>query len=183
MPSVEPSSSTIRKQSPPSSPGFEPNMKLSRAIVVMVLLHVVAIGGVLAFSMIKDRAPAPVPPPTVVNPGAHPTTILPTAQETPKPLPITKSVLVSPEVYHKDAEFIDYVRSTKPVAPSISKPPPPKTPKVSKRKIYYVIKGDTLYSIARHFKTTPKTLSQLNKISDPTKLRIGQKLVLPPPKK
>lgn len=33
----------------------EPNMKLSRAIFVMLLLHVVAIGGVLAFSLIKER--------------------------------------------------------------------------------------------------------------------------------
>lgn len=33
----------------------EPNMKLSRAIFVMLLLHVVAIGGILAFSLIKER--------------------------------------------------------------------------------------------------------------------------------
>lgn len=33
----------------------EPNMRLSRAIVVMLLLHVVAVGGILAFSLIKER--------------------------------------------------------------------------------------------------------------------------------
>jgi LysM repeat protein len=36
----------------------EPNMKLSRAIVVMLLLHVVAIGGVFAFSLIKEHNPS-----------------------------------------------------------------------------------------------------------------------------
>ena len=33
----------------------EPNMELSRAVLVMLLLHVVAIGGILAFSLIKER--------------------------------------------------------------------------------------------------------------------------------
>ena len=32
---------------------------LSRAILVMLLLHVVAVGGILAFSLIKERNPAP----------------------------------------------------------------------------------------------------------------------------
>ncbi len=33
----------------------EPNMRLSRAILVMLLLHLVAIGGILAFSLIKEH--------------------------------------------------------------------------------------------------------------------------------
>ena len=33
----------------------EPNMRLSRAIFVMLLLHVVAVGGIFAFSFIKER--------------------------------------------------------------------------------------------------------------------------------
>ena len=33
----------------------EPNMRLSRAILVMLLLHVVAVGGIFAFSYIKER--------------------------------------------------------------------------------------------------------------------------------
>ena len=34
----------------------EPNMRLSRAILVMLLLHVVAVGGILAFSLIKEQS-------------------------------------------------------------------------------------------------------------------------------
>ncbi len=36
----------------------EPNMKLSRALAAMLLLHVVAVGGIFAFSLIKDHNPA-----------------------------------------------------------------------------------------------------------------------------
>ena len=33
----------------------EPNVRLSRAFVVVLLLHVVAVGGIFAFSALKDR--------------------------------------------------------------------------------------------------------------------------------
>lgn len=36
----------------------EPNMKLSRALLAMLLLHVVAVGGIFAFSQIKDHNPS-----------------------------------------------------------------------------------------------------------------------------
>lgn len=40
-------------------------------------------------------------------------------------------------------------------------------------------KGDTLYSLARKYKTTVKGLMSVNGIKDPTKLRIGQRLKIP----
>ena len=33
----------------------EPNVKLSRAFVVVLLLHIVAVGGIFAFSALKDH--------------------------------------------------------------------------------------------------------------------------------
>lgn len=45
----------------------EPEMRLSRAILVMLLLHIVAIGGFAAFSLIKERNPAPAPAGGVVE--------------------------------------------------------------------------------------------------------------------
>ena len=41
-----------------AGPDAEPNMELSRAVLVMLLLHLVAIGGILAFSLIKERGHA-----------------------------------------------------------------------------------------------------------------------------
>jgi LysM repeat protein len=35
----------------------EPEMRLSRALLVMLLMHIVVIGGIVAFSLIKERAP------------------------------------------------------------------------------------------------------------------------------
>ncbi|MGI9114347.1 MAG: LysM peptidoglycan-binding domain-containing protein [Chthoniobacterales bacterium] len=54
----------------------EPNMKLSRALLIVLLLHVVAVGGIIAFNAIKSRqepAIAPVASAKVqVSPSAMP---------------------------------------------------------------------------------------------------------------
>src|SRR3989440_11749540 len=40
----------------------EPNMKLSRALLIVLLLHVVAVSGIIAFNAIKSRERSFVPP-------------------------------------------------------------------------------------------------------------------------
>src|SRR5437867_2253214 len=50
----------------------EPNMKLSRALLIVLLLHVVAVSGIIAFNVIKTRQGSFVPA-DLVNNGASPT--------------------------------------------------------------------------------------------------------------
>jgi LysM repeat protein len=53
---------TSAKYQQDKSEAEEPNVKLSRAFVVVLLLHVVAVGGIFVFSALKDRqqaSPAP----------------------------------------------------------------------------------------------------------------------------
>lgn len=45
---------------------------------------------------------------------------------------------------------------------------------------YIVAKGDSPYKIAKKFKITPEELMKANGITDPKKIQIGQKLVIPP---
>ena len=40
---------------------MEPNMKLSRALLIVLLLHVVAVSGIIAFNAIKTRQSSFVP--------------------------------------------------------------------------------------------------------------------------
>ncbi|MCB2408649.1 LysM peptidoglycan-binding domain-containing protein [Hymenobacter lucidus] len=47
-------------------------------------------------------------------------------------------------------------------------------------KIYKVEKGQTLFSIARRFNTTPDALAKLNKLPDNAGVRIGQSLIVIP---
>jgi len=46
---------------------------------------------------------------------------------------------------------------------------------------YTVIGGDTLNGIAARFNTTVERIQALNNLADPRTLRIGTKLVIPPP--
>ena len=45
--------------------------------------------------------------------------------------------------------------------------------------IYIVKAGDTLYAVARRFGTTVEELAQLNQLADPSRLVIGQSLLIP----
>jgi len=53
-------------------------------------------------------------------------------------------------------------------------------PKVSDSgKVYVVAKGDNPVTIAKKFKVSYDDLLALNRIDDPRKLKIGQKLLIP----
>ncbi len=69
------------------------------------------------------------------------------------------------------------VASAKPV---VSVAPPSPTPR-SKNVIYVVRQGDTLEKIAAQFGVTIDDIVSANKLKDPNRLNIGQKLVIPPP--
>jgi LysM repeat protein len=60
-----------------------------------------------------------------------------------------------------------------------SNSPAPSSPPVASGSTYRVKSGDTLTAIAARFKTTVKTLTALNHITDPSKLHVGQVLQLP----
>jgi LysM repeat protein len=50
----------------------EPNMKLSRALLIVLLLHIVAVGGIIAFNAIKSRQGATVAAVTTARAQASP---------------------------------------------------------------------------------------------------------------
>jgi LysM repeat protein len=53
------------------------------------------------------------------------------------------------------------------------------TPKAESKKSYVVAKGDTPLSIAKKLNVPFDDILALNKIDDPHKLKIGQKLLIP----
>jgi murein DD-endopeptidase MepM/ murein hydrolase activator NlpD len=50
---------------------------------------------------------------------------------------------------------------------------------VNNQRVYIVQRGDTLSAIARRFGTTTQTLARLNGISNPNRVEVGQKIILP----
>jgi LysM repeat protein len=147
----------------------EPNMKLSRALLIVLVLHVVAVAGIIAFNAIKSRQgvvpPVSTPRASVQMSSQKSTTPIVTPTDSSKPHTET----AAPKAVVKEE------RKAIPVKPATAE----NTPKPDSKKTYVVAKGDTPVSIARKFKITSDRLLAANQIEDAHKLKIGQKLVIP----
>lgn len=146
----------------------EPNMKLSRALLIVLLLHIVAVAGIIAFNTMKTREAA--------SPGSLETTALPNEPST-SPLPVTEPVAAAPNDITKVAVRTETNAPEK--AAEHPKPSPKSSGVVDSGKTYVVVKGDNPVTIARHLHVNYDALLELNQIDDPRKLQIGQKLHLP----
>jgi LysM repeat protein len=148
----------------------EPNMKLSRALLIVLVLHVVAVAGIIAFNTIKTREGASTTAPEAHLPAtvAANTVIAPEKAATPATMPneITKvAAKIEPKAPEKAAP------AAKPIAKTATVP--------DSGKIYVVVKGDNPVTIARRLHVSYDALLELNQIEDPRKLQIGQKLHVP----
>jgi LysM repeat protein len=149
----------------------EPNMKLSRALLIVLVLHIVAVAGIVAFNTIKTRetmsanASEEGAAPTLAAAPAAPTTDA-VESAVAEPNEVTKAAATteskSPE---KTAEHAKSVTKT-PAVPDSGR-------------VYTVVKGDNPVTIARHLKVSEADLLELNQITDPRKLQINQKLRIP----
>lgn len=240
----------------------EPNMRLSHAFIVVLVLHVLAVGGVFAFNSLKTRpatsersekttpaaAAQPEPKVETAAPVAKPAdkpatsgalsytvaagdtlTRIATAHKTnvqalesanelaagstirvgqvlripsgdvpqvttsePKPAIVPAKTAAAPvEAPKPVAKTVEaakppvtapVVKATPaPVAKATPAPEAKPSPAAAKAAAgtYVVAKGDNPYSIAKKLKVTYAELMKANKIEDPTKLQIGQKLVVP----
>jgi LysM repeat protein len=144
----------------------EPNMKLSRALLIVLLLHVVAVAGILAFNAIKTRHGSTASITVAANPANQ------TVGSTPKNASLNlPSASVGKETVERDDS-----KSSRSAARSTAKDV--KAPSNS-GKTYTVAKGDNPVTIAKKFKVSYDDLLALNHIEDPRKLQIGQKLLIP----
>ncbi len=161
----------------------EPNMKLSHAFVVVLVLHVIAVAGVFAFNSIKARqaeifsaskdrlsetspplanaqaAPAPGDPgaaPAPGDPGAADPSNGPAAAPAGGPGP------------------------TAPAATAAASPTPaPAKVAAAGAKTHEMQPGDTLTKVAAEYGVTIAALETANNITDPKKIRAGTVLTIP----
>ena len=154
----------------------EPNMKLSRALLIVLVLHVVAVAGIVAFNTIKTRQ-GPRPP--ILSASVNAKTAPIPAVKSDGPTVVTSTVAVTRNDESKVAKA-----PPKPVLKEERKNDQPKTAetnsvKPDSAKTYIVAKGDNPVSIAKKLKISYDDLMAVNHIDDPHKLKIGQKLIIP----
>ena len=147
----------------------EPHMKLSRALLIVLVLHVVAVSGIIAFNAIKTRQGSIAPAPAS-----------------------TKNTAIAPKAFGVGSTIKAAAASSRPPLVQTDSAPAKQAakdggkPKQSVNaksadagKVYVVAKGDNPVTIAKKFKVSYDDLTALNHIEDPRKLQIGQKLLIP----
>lgn len=129
----------------------EPPTRLTGALIVVGLIHVVAVGGIYAFNQIK---------------ASHrgPELALPVAAAKTAPPPAATTQTTAQPATNKPAANVP--AATAPVAP------------VLKLRVYNVKPGDTLTGIAKTFNVSITDLKRANNMSNDT-IRVGQVLNLP----
>jgi LysM repeat protein len=144
----------------------EPNMKLSRALLIVLLLHVVAVSGIIAFNAIKTRENSFSPENAEQTENAR-------AESTGT---ADKPVAEKPPTATTQNEGAKQTQ-LKPLHSAV-KQEHPKTI-ASSGKTYVVKKGDNPVTIAKKLNVSYSDLMALNHIDDPRKLQIGQELLVP----
>ncbi len=150
----------------------EPNMKLSRALLIVLVLHIVAVAGIVAFNTIKTRENNPPSLPETAAPAANAN-----SEATTAPSAVAADSAAEPATAHAS--------NSPGVGPNeVAKATPAAVKAVvsgvkDSGKVYTVVHGDNPVTIARHLKVSEADLLALNQITDPRKLQINQKLRIP----
>lgn len=178
----------------------EPNMKLSHAFMVVLVLHIVAVGGIWAFNHIsagrqsaaivsdladklalsaQPKEAAPKPAVVERQPGDADDPLPGIGGSAPSAAPAFRAAALAP------APIMTATKSaSEPVVDST--PPAPKSSSrttASTADTYTVAKGDNPYTIAKKLGVSYQALVEANEITDPTKLQIGTILKVPAKKK
>ena len=210
----------------------EPNMKFSHALIVVLILHVLAVGGVFAFNILKTshtvpgkqkspvaekqeaaaqaasnpaqaagKTEAKLPVPTIAHTVAagdtlkkiaaqHKTTVEAIAQgnglevsailHIGQVLQVKTSAKSAAQKESAPAASNSEAKTAKAAPAAATKAAAsPTAQEHSSQGSYTVAKGDNPYSIAKKLKVSYNELLKANKVEDPTKLQIGQKLIIP----
>jgi LysM repeat protein len=158
----------------------EPNMKLSRALLIVLLLHVVAVSGIIAFNAIKTRENSFVPASSAnlePKPAATSSAAIYTDNARPQTAVAQResATAADPKPSHSPSKLSS--KDDHANAPTVAKAVAAKP--VSSGNTYIVKKGDNPVTIAKKLKVPYDDLMELNHIEDARKLRIGQKLLIP----
>jgi LysM repeat protein len=155
---------------------MEPNMKLSRALLIVLLLHVVAVSGIIAFNAIKTRQSSFVP---AALENAENNSTVPLGSTISSDASSPRSAAAQKENVARDEARTSGLLSKPPAKDEHAKSTGHGKVPTASGKVYTVGKGDKPVTIAKKLKVSYDDLMALNHIEDPRKLQIGQKLLIP----
>jgi len=146
---------------------LEPNMKLGRAFMVVLLLHVVAVGAIFAFNSLQtDPMPGPELAGVRLEEGEQrvATSGMPGAAGNDSPMMQTATATTAASAPSNP------VGTTAPAA----------TQRLDGSIAHTLRSGDTLDSLARQYGVAEEAILRANSLTRTAVLRVGMELVIPP---
>lgn len=137
----------------------EPNMKFSHAVIVVLVLHVIAVGGIFAFNSIKARQTTDAK----VAPKSAPAATTAAAAASTAPV-TTAAATTAATTAPAKAPAAEKGETTKPATGG---------------KTHTIQAGDTLTRVATLYSVKIEDLEKENEITSYTMLRVGQVLKIP----
>jgi len=136
---------------------LEPNMKLGRAFFVILLLHIVAVGGIFAFNGLKS-------------------------QQNPDP---AMSGISTEDRPSSDNTAANAAQGIKGETTEMDKPKPPTEQRAPALRtdgtiVHLLRSGETLDSLAADYGVSRDQLITANRLQNVATLRVGQEIVIPP---
>jgi LysM repeat protein len=146
----------------------EPNMRLSHAFVVVLVLHVIAVGGVFAFNSIKSNQR-----PGVASAAASEASVQPEAVAAAATVPRSGVIAPPASLPATQRPSAQVAETSTPAHATTAQSP------AASGTTHEVQSGETLTRIASKYSVSVAALQEANAIDDPTKIRIGTLLVIP----
>lgn len=159
----------------------EPNMRLTHAFIVVLILHVIAVGGVFGFNAMKSRqaaaAKAAASAPAIAEKTApvEPVEVAPAPVAAAAPVAQAPAPVVAAPIPKEVKDIIPA-----PTSPSVKTATATIPAAVTAAgTTHQVSPGDTLSKIATRYHTSIEALEKVNSLPAGSVLRVGQVLQLP----
>lgn len=143
----------------------EPNMKLSHAFIVVLILHLIAVAGIFGFNTMKNRQ-------NTLSRIAEETSAVSAAE--------AAAADATAEAAGRAAAAAAAGRSTESTAPASSASVASTAASASPR-THQVVPGDTLFRLSSQYGTTIEAIEVANNMTSESVLRVGQILQIPAP--
>ncbi len=157
-----------------------PDVRLTRVFLVVILLHVVAVGGIFAFRVFNKASEnsAPLFASQPVEAKIQKSEVQRMAASVPPLSERARAALTAPAVQPQPAAPAS-VTSETPEQEALRRAPAPLRPAQSTEGQYLVQAGDTVSSIAAHLRVDGNALRQTNSIRSDNELYPGRWLTIP----
>jgi LysM repeat protein len=152
-------------------------------VFAILAVHVVVLGVLLIAGCNKKVDTAEVPPPDATGlPPVPPTPDWPSQPTSPPPAATSQDLAQIPPVPPPPSTPTTTLPEPTPLTPPPTLPPPTVDPVLTGFTEHTISKGESFYTLGKKYNVGYKAIAEANPSINPNRLKIGDKVKIPPPR-